>query len=919
VAAAATSTRNAALVGRDLELATLEQFLGADGMARALVLAGGPGIGKTTLWETGIELARERGYLVLSARASDAEARFSFAALIDLLDEIDPENFDGLPAPQRNALELALLRAEPAGPPPERRAIAVGLLGLLRATAAKEQLLIAIDDAQWLDPASVDAIAYVVRRFDGGRGRFLLTKRSGLSCPLEAALGAGGMECRELRPLSVGAIRRLLSQRLGLTLPRPLLRRIVDVTLGNPLFALEIGRMLASRELPAAGDEMPVPEAIEDLLGMRVERLAEPIRKVLLAASISADLRRDEAAELVGEPAVEQAIAIGVVALDGDRLRPAHPLLGAASRQRAPEEERMELHRELANVIAAGEIHARHLALGTDEPNDALAGTIAEAAARAAARGAREEAAELAEQALRLSLPGSAGRTDRLLVLAAYLEQAGELERLSELLEPELESLPSARTRVEACVLLSEGGDIQKLADSLSYLERALVESGDDDELRAIALSKLAGNTAGIAVERLAETERWALEALPAARRAGADVERLALEALGWARALRGGAIDDICERFRAASDAPAYITASPERVAGQRHVWRGEIDAARAVLSPLLRQADERGEPVSYAVVRLHLCELELRVGAWAEAERLLDSWAETPDDELLFWPMYERCRALLAAGIGRLDEAERWAAEAVEKAEEKGVGWDRLEALRGRGIAALLGHEPERAADSLRTVWDHTVRQGVAEPGVFPAAPELVEALAELGDYDEARAVTARLRELAEEQEHPWGITTARRCAALVEAASGQWDANAEPELASAASAYGELGLAFDRARTLRSLGRAARRARKWGAARRALGAAAAAFDEIGSNGWAAESRAELERVGGRKPGAAGELTPAERRVVELAAAGASNKQIARTLFISVHTVESHLTRAYEKLGASSRSQLSARLSKL
>jgi DNA-binding CsgD family transcriptional regulator len=333
-------------------------------------------------------------------------------------------------------------------------------------------------------------------------------------------------------------------------------------------------------------------------------------------------------------------------------------------------------------------------------------------------------------------------------------------------------------------------------------------------------------------------------------------------------------------------------------------------------VFTPEFARADEQGEAGSYALIRLHLCELELRAGRWDAAGRLLDEWGEPSEQALLDWPMYERCRALHAAGLGLVDEAARLANEAIERSEASGCRWDLLESLRGRGITALLAHEPERAAESLRAVWEHTRGEGIDQPGVFPVAPELVEALVELGELEEAAAVTERLRELSEEQEHPWGLATAKRCAALIELREpGGYDA-AVRKLADAAETYGRLGLRFDRARSLRSLGRAERRLKKWAAARRSLEQAAEAFDEQGSTGWAEEVRAELERVGGRRPKGDSELTPAERRVVELAANGASNKEIAQELFVSVHTVETHLTHAYAKLGVRSRGQLAARI---
>jgi DNA-binding CsgD family transcriptional regulator len=328
-----------------------------------------------------------------------------------------------------------------------------------------------------------------------------------------------------------------------------------------------------------------------------------------------------------------------------------------------------------------------------------------------------------------------------------------------------------------------------------------------------------------------------------------------------------------------------------------------------------LLSVADEQGEPYSYALQRLHMCELELRVGAWDAAERILDEWAESFDRELPFWPMYERCRALLAAGRGLPDEAERWGTEAIERAETTGVRWDLLEAMRARGQAALLRGDPARGVDWLRPVWEHTRREGVDDPGVFPVAPELVEALAEVAALDEARAVTNAVRTLAEQQAHPWGLATAWRCDAQIRLASTD-DEDAATTLERAANDYGQLGLPFDRARTLLQLGRTQRRLKKWGTARRSLEQATAGFDEIGSPGWAEQARSELVRVGGRRPRPKGALTPTEQRVARLAADGLSNKEIAAALFVTVHTVEAHLSHAYAKLGVRSRGQLARRL---
>jgi DNA-binding CsgD family transcriptional regulator len=559
-------------------------------------------------------------------------------------------------------------------------------------------------------------------------------------------------------------------------------------------------------------------------------------------------------------------------------------------------------------VVAFDELRARHLALATPKPDAKLAATVAEAAAAASARGARQEAVELAEHALRLTPPDSADRAERVLALAARLENAGELHRLTDLLQEELDSIPAGSERARGWLLLSEGAHIRDVAGYRWHLEQALAEARDDPALQARAVAKM--SSAVIGVERIEEAEALALEVLPAARAAGPDIERTVLIALAWARGLRGRSVDDLCERWTAASTSPGFLANSPERIAGQRLAWRGHVERAQAVFERLLALADERGERVSYTWGRIHLCELALRVGNFEAAERLLDEWEQSTEGELFVNPIYQRCRALLAAGRGLPDEAEGWAADAIAQGEAIGTHWDWLEALRARGIAAGLAHEHERAAESFRTVWGHTEREGVRDPGVFPVAPDLVETLAELGETEEARSVTARLAHLAREQEHPWGLATARRCAAL-----SSFD---QDGLAEAAGAYGALGLEFDRARTLLALGRGHRRQKQWGGARRSLEQALAIFERLGAPGWAVETQSELDRLKGRRPHRAGELTPAEERVAALAAEGLSNKQIAATLYVTVHTVEVHLKHVYAKLGVTSRAQLPQRLAR-
>jgi DNA-binding CsgD family transcriptional regulator/tetratricopeptide (TPR) repeat protein len=894
------------IVGREAELAVLDEFLETNPPSRALVLTGGAGIGKTTLWEAGVGGARERGMSVLVARPVESETQLSLAGLADLLTEVDEGVIARLPPPQADALAVALLRAKPKARPPAPRTIATAFLGVIRELARSERVLVAVDDVQWLDSASAEALAFAARRLAEDPVCFLLARRAGSSSAFEQALHRAGIERIEVGPLTLGATRRMLSEQLGLSLPRWMLRRIVESTDGNPLFALEVARTLAERERPRMGDELPIPDAVDDLLGIRVAGLPTAQRRLLLALALAGDLSAPQIGAIASHGVLDDAVATGVVLRDSGHIRPAHPLLAAAARAHASEAERQEAHRALADAVTDPGRQARHLAFAADAPDAEVAAAVSAAAAEASARGVRQEAVELAGHALHLTPPGSPERTDRVLALADSLALAGERGRLTDFLTSELDLLPPGPARGRAYLLLADG--LKENNDELRrYLEQALAESRNEPELRAAVLAEMSVMAAVVGVERIVDAEAWALEAVADAPRSEPEA---ALQALAWARALRGVAFEVVHERIGTAAD-PAYsIWSSIDRVAGVRHAWRGEVDEARAALTQLSTLADERGEELSYAALRLHLCELALRAGDWEEASQILDEWRASTGPELLMAPAYERCRALLEAGRGAADEAHRWAAEAIARAEETGVRWDRLEALRARGIAALLLHDPATAAASLREVWDHARREGVEEPGVFPVGPDLVEALIELGEFAEARSVTARLGALAERQEHPWARAAARQCEAAVRLAAGEDDAAAELE--QAAATLQELGLRFDYARALLLLGRLHRRRRKWAAARRALEQAAAAFDEIDSPGWAEEARSELARIGGRRPAAAGELTPTERQVAELAVDGLSNKEIAQTLHVSVHTVEVHLSNVYAKLGVRSRSRL-------
>ena len=304
---------------------------------------------------------------------------------------------------------------------------------------------------------------------------------------------------------------------------------------------------------------------------------------------------------------------------------------------------------------------------------------------------------------------------------------------------------------------------------------------------------------------------------------------------------------------------------------------------------------------------------EIELRAGNVAGASDLM---ALSPE-----WLGFEETdtdvsrMAVLEARRGRPEDAERWAEETISMIGPTGMRREVTDAWRARGVVAIFRHEPRQAVEALRPIWKHTVEEGIDELGVWPMAPDLVEALVELEEIEEAVAVTDRLGRLASEQDHPWGLASTKRCRAMLSLAT-EYDAAAAALLREAADAYDAHGLYFDAARSLLFLGRLQRRYRKWAAARDSLEEAADVFERLGADGWAEQASAELERTGARRPVPKGELTPAEERVARLAAAGLSNKEIAAELVVTVHTVEKHLSHVYAKLGVRTRAKLAPAL---
>jgi DNA-binding CsgD family transcriptional regulator len=916
------------IVGRESELARVRSFIGSvpEGPS-ALLLEGAAGIGKTTLWNAGVSIARARGHRVLACRAAESEARLSYAALGDLFDFELP----GLPAPQKRALDAALLRAEFEGAPPDQRAVSVASLGVLRALATSGPVVIAIDDVQWLDAPSARVLAFVVRRLEDAPIRILVALRVGSGGdPLRLGqAGPGPLQRVPVGPLPDTAMTRLLRARTEGGLTHPTLLRLYRISEGNPFFALEIARALTRRGVrPAPGEPLPVPEDLRELLGARLAALPPSAAYGLLIVAATArpteDLvvaaadRRDRA--LAG---MRSAEAAGVLQRAGGRLGFTHPLLGSAVYAEATPHARRSVHRRLAELVDDPEERARHLALAAIGPYVDVARALEEAGRHARARGAPDAAAELLELARTLTPPeDDAGLPRRSVAAAEYHFDAGDATRATALLE---ESITMARPGRERARLLFRLASISWLdmrrVQGLS--EQALREVGDDAETRAAVHEHLAwvgiyrGDLAFAAAHTSASMDWVRLITDPAVRAESLSTFGMVEFLLGRpAQDLMAEAVqlEDVAIQEGPGSQTTVF-TAS-RTCHGLQLLWAGELDAAREVLHQELTEYERLGRYVVRGELLTYLAEVECRAGNWDVAARHAQE-AYDIDVEAgwllglghLLFP-----RALVAAHTGDMDAARSDAEEGLRQSLRNE---DLLDASCNRAVLGFLElslSNPAAAMEQLEPVLAFLDEMGSPEPGIIPIAPDAIEAMVSLGRLEEAEVLLNRLEHQGRTLRRPWAVAAAGRSRGLLTAAQGDLS-TARSALEQALVNHRHVAQPFELARTLLVKGEVERRAKQKRAARSTLEQALDLFLALGAPLWAQRARDDLARVGGAML-ASSELTPSEQRIAQLVGEGRKNREVAEALFISVKTVEANLSRIFHKLGVRSRTELTRRI---
>jgi DNA-binding CsgD family transcriptional regulator len=898
------------IVGREEELASLHAFVSeARGGPAGLVIEGDAGIGKSTLWLAGVEHARAQGLRVLSSRPAEAERGLAHAGLGDLFDDVLDDVLPALSLPRRRALEVALLLEEASGDPVDHRALAVAVREVLQRLSEREPILIAVDDVQWLDPSSSSALVFALRRLGANRVLLLLARRledKPQPSELEQVLGPERVQRLPVGPLSVGALHRYLRDRLGGPFARQTLLRIHERSGGNPFFALELARVLDVDLDPL--EPLQVPETLEELVRARISGLPASTRDALALASAlgtTSESLLEQAG--VAADALGAAAVANVIERENGTIRFTHPLLSSVL-YRDLGEERRSVHRRIAEIVEDPLLRARHLALSRDKPDADVARVLDDGARLAADRGASAVAAELAEQALRLTpVDGRDERHRRALAAARAHHAAGEWTRAQTIATDLLAETEIGPWRVEGLVLLA---DLESADRSAAMLEEALREAASLPALQAVIHCRLAWAT------RFKNGSEHIRAALELAEQLEDDVLRARARAvqaiLGW---FAGDA--------KTPQDLPALAHDFATAVGGEQLVQEATLavvntlapsstrDEARAFFEREHQEWRERDEPRS-ARALWGLSWVEFWAGRWKIAAAHAASAHDISIQYGLEVPQDHLPIAVIAVHRGQFELAREHSERALRLAEEQFV-FHPPQHMAILGLVALWTGDRSAAAEWLGKADRRAAELGWGEPSVRWWSADYAEMLLELGRIDEAVRVVDVWEADGTRIGREWVLAHVTRCRGLVAAAQEAID-EAASLLQQAVAQHEEVGDPFGRARALLGLGIVRRRARQKRAARVAISDALGGFEQLGAATWVEKARAELGSIGGRRREEG--LTAAELRVAALVAEGQTNREVAAALFLGERTVASHLTHIYAKLGVRSRTELARRL---
>ena len=914
------------LIGRDRERQAIDRLLAEAraGRGGTLIVTGEAGIGKTALLEDAA--GRASDLRQLEARPLEAERELPYAALGDLVRPLGETAIAGLPAPQAEALRAALALGPPA--PAARYGVASAVLQLLALEASTQPLLLVLDDAQWLDDESAEALDFALHRLGDAPVAVLAGARTAEG----RAIDLPGAVTLPLSGIETGDAVELLRRRSP-ALDEDVGRTLAARTAGNPLALREAAASLAPEQLSGA---QPLPKTtyvgteLERYFARAAESLPEDTRRALLVAAVddSRDAGVVEAAlaRIELDPrALEPAETAGIVhrrrgALDFD-----HPLERSALLQAAGEPDLRQAHAALAHALedrpGGGLRLALHLAAAAPAPDEGVAARLEQEALSARAQAGPRAALLVYEHAARLT-PDAPLRARRLLESARDAVAAGLFDRAGQLLDEVLEqSGTDEGLRSEVQLLRGRGalaaGDPQR-ARVLLTAEADRVADRDPAAAATLLLESAAaqmatGDTEGLIADasraRLLATESGAPTRIVAELVLGEGLLAAGRSAEGWPL------IDAGLPMLR----DPALWLELPELVgmAGQAAMWIERFDVARGLLAPMADAARRAGAVRALIYPLAALSHVDHRTGPWAqaraEATEAVELAREAGPGPLLAFSLVALAR--IEATTGAADESAARLEEALELARMLGLGAIEQHAMAARGLLELGRQRYSDAAavlDALRLRDEREFRVG---PGVLMWHADLAEALIRDGRPAEAEGVVTDLEARAEPGFGSWARAAAARCRGLLAD-----DADVDDRFREALRLHDDGPLMpFERARTELCFGERLRRAGRRRDSRVPLRSALAELQRLGAGPWAERAAGELRASGERLRRSAeseAELTPQELQVATVVAGGASNNEAAAALFVSPKTIEFHLSRIYRKLGLRSRTQLARAL---
>ena len=913
------------LIGRDQAVARVLAVVQPPYVdAQAVLIEGPAGIGKSSLLRVGVAQAEAAGAIVVVARPVETEANYAYATLVDLLGPALASIDVRLAEVHRAVLGRALgnddvpdsvdAAVEEA---PDAQRVAVAVLATFRALAARGALLIAIDDAQWADPASRDALAFSVRRLAGLPVRLLLAQRGdipGEPAPFRLAEAARPIPIERLwlEPLSMGALHQLLHSATGSSFARPTLLRIQELSGGNPFYALELARALAASSTSVRpGLDLPIPSSLRGLVRAHLNRVPASTRLLLLTVALSTKPTMSLLEALTGpgtRALLEPAIDAGLIGTEGPTVTFDHPLYASTLVAEASADELRAVHAALGHAAAEDpEARARHLALASEGSDAGVARSLARASARARGRGAPAMAGELADMAVERTPAGGRERSDRALAAAEAWFAAGDLPATR---DRAWALIPSVRGPLRARALLL-------LSLCSWYLGPA--QAAVDELLPALSFARNDRPLLGLLHFFLAVFRYFDFAE---ARRHSALAARL-LEGTADRGHLAAALLQTFHLTVLLGRRPPMAILAKglgveaegplTDRLTSPGMWWAGigRLDLARARFQHMLDFDLADGQYSNVADLRTRLAEVELWSDDWQAARRHAIAAAEAgmetgagPSEMAL------RAVALVDAYEGHLERAQTAATDGIERTKGGGSGALTAAWLQVTALVAASRGDATAVEEATGRAWHHLARVGYVEPMRLDPSPERIEALAILGRHDEARVELARLEARNRRVAKPWAAAAIMRGRARVAIADG--DIEAAIAATSAVVAGPQPGWSrFDIGRVLLVRGEALRHSRSRRDSDEALRRAHEIFVDLGATAWAERAMAERARLGLTRSSALN-LTPTAARVARLAGDGLSTRDVATELGISPRTVETHLVSVYGKLGVTSRAEL-------